>query len=149
LAYHNAQLEASAFREQYDSESFNDLTEPKVDMIHKVSFLKYMIGQTPSADTSLSSQRAGKLMKDWKIALVNDDSANTVIVTGSKRKAVSSLGSLVDPGNRNLILQDITVDEAEIRSKHDDDLLGKVLLLFYCYYYCRTETNSLSFFSFA
>lgn len=36
LAYHNAQLQASAFREQYDPDSFEDLTEPKYDMIHKV-----------------------------------------------------------------------------------------------------------------
>lgn len=38
LAYHNAQLEASAFREEWDSGSFEDLTEPKYDMIHKVCF---------------------------------------------------------------------------------------------------------------
>ena len=37
LAYHNEQLQASAFREQYDPESFEDLTEPKVEMIHKAS----------------------------------------------------------------------------------------------------------------
>lgn len=37
LAYHNAQLEASAFREEFDPESFEDLTLPKVDVIHKVS----------------------------------------------------------------------------------------------------------------
>ena len=37
LAYHNAQLQASAFHEDYDPETFEDLTEPKVDMIHKVS----------------------------------------------------------------------------------------------------------------
>jgi hypothetical protein len=37
LAYHNAQLEASAFREEFDPESFEDLTEPKYEMIHKVS----------------------------------------------------------------------------------------------------------------
>ena len=36
LAYHNAQLEASAFREEFDPESFEDLTEPKYDMIHRV-----------------------------------------------------------------------------------------------------------------
>jgi ATP-dependent DNA helicase 2 subunit 1 len=36
LAYHNAQLEASAFREEFDNEAFEDLTEPKIDMMHKV-----------------------------------------------------------------------------------------------------------------
>ncbi|KAF9456442.1 SPOC like C-terminal domain-containing protein [Collybia nuda] len=90
LAYHNAQLQASAFREQYDPESFEDLTEPKADMIHK---------------------RAGNLMQAWKVALVNDDSADMVSVppvTGSKRKA------------------DVSVDEAEIRSKYETGTLGKL-----------------------
>jgi len=36
LAYHNAQLQASAFREEFDPDSFEDLTEPKYEMIHKV-----------------------------------------------------------------------------------------------------------------
>ena len=36
LAYHNAQLQASAFREEFDTEAFEDLTRPKYDMIHKV-----------------------------------------------------------------------------------------------------------------
>ncbi|KAF5379661.1 hypothetical protein D9615_005809 [Tricholomella constricta] len=72
LAYHNAQLEASAFREQYDPDSFEDLTLPKYEMIHK---------------------RAGALMKAWKRALVNDKSADVVTapgkLAGTKRKAAS------------------------------------------------------------
>lgn len=36
LAYHNAQLQASAFREEFDVDSFEDLTEPNIEMIHKV-----------------------------------------------------------------------------------------------------------------
>ena len=36
LAYHNAQLEASAFREEFRPESFKDLTLPKHEIIHKV-----------------------------------------------------------------------------------------------------------------
>ncbi|OJA08279.1 hypothetical protein AZE42_03775 [Rhizopogon vesiculosus] len=88
LAYHNAQLQASAFREEFDPEAFEDLTRPKYDMIHK---------------------RAGNLMKEWKRALVNDESANAVVVTtGTKRKA------------------DVSVDEAEIRSKHEAGALGKL-----------------------
>ncbi|KAK7043879.1 ATP-dependent DNA helicase II subunit 1 [Paramarasmius palmivorus] len=88
LAFHNAQLQASAFNEQYDPDSFEDLTLPKYEMIHK---------------------RAGKLMKSWKVALVNDESSYVVVpVTGSKRKA------------------DTTVDEAEIRSKHDSGQLSKL-----------------------
>ena len=38
LAFHNAQLEASAFREEFDPENFEDLTLPKYDAIHKVRF---------------------------------------------------------------------------------------------------------------
>ncbi|KIM74877.1 hypothetical protein PILCRDRAFT_800357 [Piloderma croceum F 1598] len=91
LAFHNAQLEASAFSEEFDAESFEDLTLPKVDMIHK---------------------RAGGLLQEWKKALMNDESANKVIVTasksGTKRKADSS------------------VDEAEIRSKYENGTLGKI-----------------------
>lgn len=88
LAYHNAQLEASAFREEYDPETFEDLTIPKYDMIHK---------------------RAGPLMKDWKLALVNDESSHiTIATTGSKRKA------------------DISVGEAEIRSKYESGTLSKL-----------------------
>lgn len=36
LAYHNAQLQASAFREEFDTEAFEDLTRPKYDKIHEV-----------------------------------------------------------------------------------------------------------------
>lgn len=36
LAFHNEQLQASAFREQYDPASFEDLTLPKHEMISKV-----------------------------------------------------------------------------------------------------------------
>lgn len=81
LAYHNAQLQAVAFREEFDNEAFEDLTRPKYDIIHR---------------------RAGSLMKEWKKALVKDENFNNVFATpGVKRKA------------------DITVDEAELRSKHE------------------------------
>ncbi|TFK24811.1 Ku DNA-binding complex, Ku70 subunit [Coprinopsis marcescibilis] len=68
LAYHNEQLEASAFRDEYNPEDFEDETEPPISGIHK---------------------KAGKLMKAWKDTLANDESANIVSVptTGSKRKA--------------------------------------------------------------
>jgi hypothetical protein len=36
LAFHNAQLQATAFREEFDPEAFKDLTEPNVDRIHTV-----------------------------------------------------------------------------------------------------------------
>lgn len=88
LAYHNEQLQASAFREQYDPESFEDLTEPKVEMIHKASLFG-ILSYSCVHKRSCASQRAGKLMKEWKTALLNDNSANLVVATtGSKRKAV-------------------------------------------------------------
>ncbi|KAG6820162.1 hypothetical protein H0H93_004599 [Arthromyces matolae] len=74
LAFHNAQLEASAFREEFDAESFEDLTLPKYEMIHK---------------------RAGSLMKAWKIVLSHEESADEVVIaektTGVKRKASISV----------------------------------------------------------
>ncbi|KAJ6561453.1 SPOC like C-terminal domain-containing protein [Mycena vulgaris] len=71
LAFHNAQLQATAFGEEFDAEAFEDLTEPKFDMIHK---------------------RAGKLLEAWKIAVANDESAVSAAAPvekpkGTKRKA--------------------------------------------------------------
>ncbi|KAF9072547.1 ku70-like protein [Rhodocollybia butyracea] len=66
LAYHYEQLEASAFQEEFNAAAFEDHTEPKLDLIHKA---------------------AGKLLKEWKTELANDESANFVVATtGSKRK---------------------------------------------------------------
>lgn len=51
------------------------------------------------------SQRAGKLMKEWKTALSNDSSANLVVATtGSKRKAVG-LVSFRDIGINSWLMQ--------------------------------------------
>ena len=36
LAFHNEQLEATAFREEYEADSFEDVTAPNYDTIHKV-----------------------------------------------------------------------------------------------------------------
>jgi ATP-dependent DNA helicase 2 subunit 1 len=96
LAFHNAQLEASAFSEEFDPESFEDLTLPKVDKIHKVRFPAPRIWLLVLMEIP-TPQRAGGLLMEWKKALMNDESANRVIVTaaksGTKRKAVSSLFS--------------------------------------------------------
>jgi hypothetical protein len=51
LAYHNAQLEAVAFQEEFDPGAFEDLTEPKYDMMRKVHFLELCV-------------KAGLLMND-------------------------------------------------------------------------------------
>ncbi|KAJ3554418.1 hypothetical protein NM688_g3122 [Phlebia brevispora] len=90
LAYHNAQLEASAFREEFDPESFEDLTLPKYDIIHK---------------------RAGQLMKAWKEALLNDESASMIPEPTVKRTSRKT---------------DVTVDEADIRKKYEDGELSKL-----------------------
>jgi hypothetical protein len=69
LAFHYAQLEATAFREEFDPASFEDHTLPKNDAIRK---------------------KAGPLIKEWLRVSQNDKSADAVIVqTGSKRKPVS------------------------------------------------------------
>jgi len=69
LAFHYAQLEATAFREEFDPTSFEDHTLPKNDTIRK---------------------KAGPLIREWVKLLQNDKSADAVIVqTGSKRKSVS------------------------------------------------------------
>lgn len=69
LAFHYVQLEATAFREEFDPASFEDHTLPKNDTIRK---------------------KAGPLIGEWLKLLQNDKSADAVIVqTGSKRKPVS------------------------------------------------------------
>lgn len=73
LEFHNAQLQASAFREEFDPESFEDLSLPKYDMIHK---------------------RAGALMRQWKEALLEDEAATIVVAapTTSRRTAKTDPG---------------------------------------------------------
>lgn len=56
-------------------------------------------GTFPAATRRHLSQRAGKLIEEWKQALVEDDTANIVAApptTGRKRKAVSSHASQND-----------------------------------------------------
>lgn len=119
LAYHNAQLEASAFREEFDPEAFEDLTVPKYEMMHKVSSedthpsseSRSHAAGTPALPTPTpamptppdgtsdapathihSSQRAGELMRKWKKAILEDETANVLAAPTSsrKRKAVSN-----------------------------------------------------------
>ena len=54
LAYHYAQLEASAFREEFDPSTFEDPTRPKIDMIHKVMLRKRMHGEAITHQYSAS-----------------------------------------------------------------------------------------------
>jgi ATP-dependent DNA helicase 2 subunit 1 len=75
LAFHYAQLEATAFREEFDPASFEDSTLPKNDTIRR---------------------KAGPLIKEWMKLLKEDKSADAVIVqSGSKRKPVSPALSLL------------------------------------------------------
>jgi ATP-dependent DNA helicase 2 subunit 1 len=109
LAFHNEQLQASAFREEYDPSTFEDLTLPKLDMIHKVGFPKF--SQKYVTNSVYLVQRAGKLIRAWKEALAEDPSAGAVVVTATgatKRKA------------------DVSVNETEVRSMYENGLLGKV-----------------------
>ncbi|RXW22186.1 hypothetical protein EST38_g3662 [Candolleomyces aberdarensis] len=62
-------LEAAAFREEYDPDTFEDLTEPNSKAIHR---------------------KAGEVMKAWKEAVESDNTSSIVdtpATTGSKRKA--------------------------------------------------------------
>ncbi|KAI0636286.1 ku70-like protein [Trametes polyzona] len=128
LAYHNAQLEASAFREDFDPEAFEDLTEPKHDMLHKLSRGRHNCfadadnddahptrRNLSCCDTSLSIQRAGKLIQRWKEALLEDETANVVAApqptAGRKRKADT---------------QDVAVGEEEVRRLHENGELHKL-----------------------
>ncbi|PCH42686.1 ku70-like protein [Wolfiporia cocos MD-104 SS10] len=71
LAYHNAQLEASAFREEFDPSEFEDLTLPKYDRLHK---------------------RAGDDLKRWKLCVLRDKASTSVDnALTSKRKAEFSV----------------------------------------------------------
>ena len=68
LAFHYAQLEATAFREEFNPSEFDDRTLPKNDTIRK---------------------KAGPLIKEWIKLLKEDKNADAVIVqSGSKRKPV-------------------------------------------------------------
>jgi ATP-dependent DNA helicase 2 subunit 1 len=90
LAHHNAQLEASAFREEYDPDTFEDLTLPKLDMIHKVF---RFFERTRIKNLTKANQRAGKLITIWKEEIASDKSSHVVIISsGTKRKAVSMQG---------------------------------------------------------
>ncbi|KAJ3501671.1 hypothetical protein NMY22_g18843 [Coprinellus aureogranulatus] len=90
LAFHNAQLEAAAFREEFHPDEFQDLTEPNSKAIHK---------------------KAGEAMKEWKKALLEEEASDIVdtAVAGTKRKA------------------DVSVDEAEFRSRWQDGYFHGIL----------------------
>lgn len=118
LAFHYAQLEATAFREEFDPASFEDHTLPKNDTIHK---------------------KAGPLIKEWMKRLKDDKSADAVIVqSGSKRKPVSPAlyhysdrDSERELGGSRLwsncdIVQDVSVSEAEVRSRYETNNLMQV-----------------------
>jgi ATP-dependent DNA helicase 2 subunit 1 len=111
LAFHNAQLEATAFREEFDPESFEDVTLPKIDAIHKVWCSSMYINNRMTL-----GQRVGKLVETWNEVLKADDRADIVVATkstGTKRKADVATGG----GG---------MDDAEIRQRFDEGLLNKV-----------------------
>ncbi|KAI0656449.1 ku70-like protein [Cubamyces menziesii] len=93
LAYHNAQLEASAFREEFDPEAFEDLTVPKYEMMHK---------------------RAGELMRKWKKAILEDETANVLAAPTSSRKRKADTQ---EPS---------AIGEDEVRALHEANQLRKL-----------------------
>lgn len=101
LAYHYAQLEASAFREEFNPDTFEDPTKPKIDMIHKVPFQGCFLQYTLTG-----LQRAGTLIKEWKDIIESDDSSKVTVIQkagapggGTKRKAVCQ-ATVVDATTR-------------------------------------------------
>ncbi|GJE85629.1 Ku DNA-binding complex, Ku70 subunit [Phanerochaete sordida] len=96
LEFHNAQLQASAFREEFDPETFEDLSLPKYDMIH---------------------ERVGSMMKEWKEALLQDESATVVVAptTSNRRKAKTEPGAA-------------STSEAEVRRLYENSDLDKLKL---------------------
>lgn len=114
LAFHYAQLEATAFREEFDAASFQDHTLPKNNTIHK---------------------KAGPLIKDWAKLLQSDESANAVIVeAGSKRKPVSPRMLFLILAVRRLTdnAQDVSLPEAEVRSRYETGGLMQVRVVYMC-----------------
>lgn len=77
-------------------------------------------------------QRAGPPMKAWKEAVSSDSKAKEIdssIGTGLKRKAVSRATSFLRERLCQRLTQDVSVDEAEIRSKYESGQLIKVSFL--------------------
>lgn len=92
MAFHNAQLEAAAFREEFDPDQFVDLTIPNSKAIHKVNSWLCRRGFMPVTELPLmDEQKAGESMQAWKKALQEEKASELVdtAVAGSKRKAVS------------------------------------------------------------
>ncbi|KAL4250950.1 ATP-dependent DNA helicase II subunit 1 [Abortiporus biennis] len=110
LAYHNAQLEASAFREEFDEESFEDLTLPKYSMIRK---------------------RAGPLLKEWRQSLVKADNSlpitEDIPVETKKRKSDTPLGEIeVREMYESSTLSKLRVDQMKMFLKaHGMSVSGK------------------------
>jgi hypothetical protein len=87
LAFHYAQLEATAFREGFDPSSFEDHTLPKNDTIRK---------------------KAGPLIREWVKLLQNDKSADAV-PTGSKRKPVSPARNILGRHRKRYLQSDLRI----------------------------------------
>lgn len=65
LAYHYEQLEAAAFREEYNADAFEDQTEPNVDMIHKVGSKQSFLAETSSTRHSTESRNVTQRMENF------------------------------------------------------------------------------------
>jgi ATP-dependent DNA helicase 2 subunit 1 len=67
LDYHQKQLQALAFDEDFDTDEFNDMALPKYAGIHKA---------------------AGKMMKEWNDMINEDERAIEIVNPPSKRNVV-------------------------------------------------------------
>lgn len=74
LAYHQEQLQALAFEEDFDTEMFEDKALPKYGGVHKA---------------------AGPLMEEWKKLIDEDDRAVEELTAAKKRSAPAEVGCIV------------------------------------------------------
>ncbi|KAJ7639391.1 SPOC like C-terminal domain-containing protein [Roridomyces roridus] len=103
LAFHNAQLQAMAFGEEFNPEEFEDLSAPDLDMIHR---------------------RVGNLVEAWKRAVANDEAAIS-FETAKKEKEKPAKAGTKRKADTDM---DMDVMETEIRSKFSEGKLNKLTM---------------------
>jgi ATP-dependent DNA helicase 2 subunit 1 len=86
LEYHQKQLQALAFDEDFDTDAFNDSALPKYAGIHKA---------------------AGKLMKEWNELVNEDERAVEVLAPATKRPVVTVSTWVCDPSDLQVDVDDV------------------------------------------
>jgi hypothetical protein len=126
LAFHNEQLQASAFREQYDPESFEDLTLPKYEMISKVSrcgILRFFLMSNVGSGVLAGRETVHGVERSAYVRGFGWCVRDRFEAQGSK------IDTLICELVNRCIQQEVGIDEAEIRSKNEVGMLGKVSLV--------------------